>query len=214
MQVAVIVAGAIAEFAGWWFVSSGRADVWKLMPVVLGTMGVAAVLVRPPVAATRTGAITALLVGLGVGLALYVGTRVFVWLAARWSPFRRDVLEKYGQAGQVTLGRSLVLSLAIMVPAEELFWRGLVQGRLADAATITPAAAALLAWLAYLVVNAASRSLPIVAGAVVAGAVWAGLAWWSGGVLASLASHILWTGSMLALPPGVGRPAIEGGPAR
>ena len=99
MQVAVIVAGAVAEFAGWWFVSSGRADVWKLMPVVLGTMGVAAVLVRPPVAATRTGAITALLVGLGVGLALYVGTRVFVWLAARWSPFRRDVLEKYGQAG-------------------------------------------------------------------------------------------------------------------
>jgi len=207
-----MVAGAVAEFTGWWFVATGRADVWKLMPIVLGTMGVAAVLVRPPVAATATEATTALLVGLGAGLALYVGTRVFVWLAARWTPFRRDVLEKYGQAGEVTLRRSLVLSLAIMVPAEELFWRGLFQGRLDDA--VTPAAAALLAWLVYLVANAASRSLPIVAGAIVGGAVWAGLAWWSGGVLASLASHILWTGSMLALPPGVGRPAIEGGPAR
>ena len=212
MQIAVMVVGAVAEFVGWWFVATGRADVWKLMPVVLGAMGVAAVLVRPPVAATGTGAMTALLVGLGAGLALYVGTRVFVWLASRWTPFRRDVLEKYGQAGEVTLLTSLVLSLAIMVPAEELFWRGLFQGRLDDATT--PAAAALLAWLAYLVANAASRSLPIVAGAIVGGAVWAGLAWWSGGVLASLASHILWTGLMLALPPGAGRPAIEGGPAR
>jgi membrane protease YdiL (CAAX protease family) len=212
MQVAIMIAGAIAEFVGWWFVASGRADVWRLMPVVLGGMGVAAVLVRPPVAASGTGAATALLVGLSAGLALYVGTRVFVWLAARWTPFRRDVLEKYGQAGEVTMLTSFVLSLAIMVPAEELFWRGLFQGRLDDATT--PAAAAVLAWLAYLVANAASRSLPIVAGAVVGGAVWAGLAWWSGGVLASLASHILWTGLMLALPPGVGRPAIEGGPAR
>jgi membrane protease YdiL (CAAX protease family) len=212
MQIAVMVAGALAEFTGWWLVATGRADVWKLMPVVLGTMGIAVVLVRPPVAATGIEATTALLVGLGAGLTLYVGTRVFVWLAARWTPFRRDVLEKYGQAGQVTLRRSLVLGLAIMVPAEELFWRGLFQGRLADA--VSPAAAALLAWLAYLAANAASRSLPIVAGAIVGGAVWAGLAWWSGGVLASLASHILWTGLMLALPPGVGRPAIEGGPAR
>ena len=207
-----MVAGALAEFAGWWLVATGRADVWKLMPVVLGVMGVAAVLVRPPVATTDTGATAALLVGLGAGVALYVGTRVFVWLAARWMPFRIDVLEKYGQAGEVTLLTSLVLSLAIMVPAEELFWRGLFRGRLDDATT--PAAAAVLAWLAYLVSNAASRSLPIMAGAIVGGAVWAGLAWWSGGVLASLASHILWTGLMLALPPGVGRPAIEGGPAR
>ncbi len=212
MQIAVMVAGTLAEFTGWWLVATGRADVWKLMPVVLGTMGIAVVLVRPPVAATATEATTALLVGLGAGLTLYVGTRVFVWLAARWAPFRRDVLEKYGQAGEVTRRSSLVLSLAIMVPAEELFWRGLFQGRLADA--VSPAAAALLAWLAYFAANAASRSLPIVAGAIVGGSVWAGLAWWSGGVLASLASHILWTGLMLALPPGVGRPAIEGGPAR
>ena len=212
MQIAVMVAGALAEFVGWWVVATGRADVLKLMPVVLGGMGVAAMLARPPVAASDTDVTTALLVGLGAGLALYVGTRVFVWLAARWTPFRHDVLEKYGQAGEVSLVTTLVLSLAIMVPAEELFWRGLFQGRLGDA--MTPTAAAVLAWLAYLVSNAASRSLPIVAGAVVGGAVWAGLAWWSDGVLASLTSHILWTGLMLALPPGVGRPAIEGGPAR
>ena len=137
---------------------------------------------------------------------------MFVWIASRWTPFRRDVLDQYGQAGEVTLARSLVLSLAIMVPSEELFWRGLFQGRLGQVTTAS--AAALIAWLAYIVANVASRSLPIVAGAIVGGAVWGALAWWSGGVLASLASHILWTGLMLAFPPGAGRPAIEGGSAR
>jgi len=44
-----------------------------------------------------------------------------------------------------------------------------------------------------------------VAGAVVGGAAWGALAWWSGGLTAPLASHILWTGLMLVLPPGAGR---------
>ncbi|HVF08450.1 MAG TPA: hypothetical protein VNC60_07735, partial [Actinomycetota bacterium] len=77
-----------------------------------------------------------------------------------------------------------------------------------------PATAALVTWAAYVGVNLASRSQPIVAAAFVAGAVWAVLAWWSGGVLASAVSHILWTGLMLALPPGAARPAIEEGAAR
>ena len=94
-----------------------------------------------------------------------------------------------------------------MVPAEELFWRGLFQGRLAQATTA--AAAAAIAWLGYIVANVASHSLPIVAGAIVGGAVWGVLAWWSGGVLASLASHILWTGLMLLLPPGAGRKVVR-----
>lgn len=212
MQIAVMLAGGLAEIVGWWLVSTGRVDIWKVMPVVLGTMGVAAAVVRPPIVAAATSTTAALVVGLGAGLALYLGTRGFVWAASRWRPFRRGVLEKYGQAGEVTLATTLVLSLAIMVPAEELFWRGLYQARLMDA--MAPAAAALVTWAAYVGVNLASRSLPIIAAAIVGGAVWAGLAWWTDGVLASLASHILWTGLMLALPPGAARPALEEGTAR
>jgi membrane protease YdiL (CAAX protease family) len=211
-QIAVIVVGAVAEFAGWWRVSSGRAGVWQLMPVVLGAMGIAAVAARPPVVAGEAGAMRAVVIGLVSGLALYAGTRMFVWLAVRWPPFRADVVEQYGQARDVSLATSLVLSLVVMVPAEELFWRGLTQTRLAD--PFDPWVGALVAWLGYIVANTASRSLPIVAGAVVGGALWSGLAWWSGGVLAGLASHILWTGLMLTLPPGSGREAIEEGAAR
>jgi membrane protease YdiL (CAAX protease family) len=89
------------------------------------------------------------------------------------------------------------------VPAEELFWRGLFQARLDQ--SLVALVAGVWTWLAYVGVNLASGSLPIIAGALVGGALWAGLAVWSGGVLASLLSHMLWTGLMLALPPGAGR---------
>ena len=203
-----MVAGTFAEMVGWWWVVSRGRDVWRLMPVVLGAMGVAAVLARRPVWADGVTAVTALAAGIASGLVLYVATRAFVWVAAHWGPFRRAVVEKYAEAATVPLATSLALSVLVMVPSEELFWRGLFQGRLSVA--MGAATAAGLTWIVYVVANGPSRSLPILAGAVVGGALWTGLAWWSGGVLASLGSHILWTGAMLALPPGAGREAVNG----
>lgn len=195
--------GALAEAIGWRLVATRRAMVWRLMPVIFLVMEIAAVVVRRPVAATEVGDGTAFAVGLASGLILYAGTRVFVMIAGRWEPFRRHVMEKYREAAEVPLKEALALSLLIMVPAEELFWRGLFQARLDQ--SLPALAAGAWTWLAYVGVNLSSGSLPIIAGAVVGGALWAGLAVWSGGMLASLSSHMLWTGLMLALPPGAGR---------
>lgn len=195
-----IVLGLAAEMAGWWLVSAHGRDVWRLMPVVLGAMGAAALFAQRADLAWGTAADA--IAGAGVGLALYVGTRVFVWAANHWEPFRRQVADEYGQAATITLARSLVLSLVVMVPAEELFWRAFTQARLN--AAWGAAAGAVAAWLLYVVANLPSRSLPIVAGAIVGGGVWVALWWATGGVLAPLGSHILWTGLMLALPPGAG----------
>ena len=195
--------GALAEAIGWRLVATRRAMVWRLMPAIFLVMGIAAVVVRRPVAATKVGNGTALAVGLASGLLLYIGTRIFVVVADRWEPFRRHVVEKYQEAAEVPLKEALALSLLIMVPAEELFWRGLFQARLDQ--SLPALAAGAWTWLAYIGVNLASGSLPIIAGAVVGGALWAGLAVWSGGMLASISSHMLWTGLMLALPPGAGR---------
>jgi uncharacterized protein len=203
MQVAIMALGALAEAIGWRLVATRRAMVWRLMPVIFLVIGIAAVLVRRPVAATEVGDATALGVGLASGLILYLGTRVFVAIAGRWEPFRRHVMEKYQEAAEVPLKEALALSLLIMVPAEELFWRGLFQARLDQ--SLPALAAGAWTWLAYIGVNLCSGSLPIIAGAVVGGALWAGLAVWSGGMLASISSHMLWTGLMLALPPGAGR---------
>lgn len=199
----VIALGLLAEMAGWWRVASRKASVWRAMPVILAAMGIAAGIVAPwheP----DVSAPTALAVGAATGLALFVVTQAFVWAVARWEPFRRQTLDQYRKAAAVSPSTSLALSLLVMVPAEEVFWRGLTQATLADTGLGTTGGA-VVAWALYVVANLPSRSLPIIAAATVGGALWTGLWWWSGGVLAPLASHILWTVSMLALPPGAGR---------
>jgi len=145
----------------------------------------------------------ALVVGLASGLALFLATRVFVAIASRWGPFARHVEQAYRAAADEPIGAVLALSLLISA-AEEVFYRGLVQRTLGETA-LRARGGALGALLAYALANLPSRSLPIVAGAVVGGAAWGALAWWSGGLAAPLASHILWTGLMLVLPPGGGR---------
>jgi membrane protease YdiL (CAAX protease family) len=106
----------------------------------------------------------------------------------------------YRKQGGLSLGVALVLSIALSVPGEELFWRGLFQGELASALDGGTLLAAVIAWLAFVLANLPSANLAIAAGAVVGGAVWVALAWWTGGVLASLACHIVWTGMMIAFP--------------
>jgi membrane protease YdiL (CAAX protease family) len=205
--VVVGVAGALAEAAAWWAIASRGADLWRLMPPVLVAIAVAAAVVRPPVLASRVDPGAAWVVGAAAGIGLYVATRAFVAVATRSTRFRAATRAIYGRAEPVAIWVALALSLVVTAPAEEVFWRGLVQGGLDDAAG--PAVAAGVAWLGYVAVNLASRSAPIVLAAAVGGAVWAGLGWWSGGVAASLASHILWTGLMLGLPPKPGREVLR-----
>jgi membrane protease YdiL (CAAX protease family) len=106
----------------------------------------------------------------------------------------------YRRQGGLSLGLALVLSIAVSVPGEELFWREFVQLELVPALDGATALAAVLAWGAFVFANLFSRNLAIAAGAVVGGAVWCGLAWWTGGVAASLACHLVWTAFMLAFP--------------
>ena len=84
-----------------------------------------------------------------------------------------------------SLGIALLLSIALSVPGEELFWRGFFQGQLASSLEGRTALAAVLAWVAFVLANLPSANLAIAAGAVVGGAAWVALTWWTGGVLAS-----------------------------
>lgn len=207
MQLVVAVVGMIVEALTWRGVAARRQDLWRVMPIVLGAMAVAAVLVRRPRLVGDVAVSTAVLTGVTTGITLFVATRLFVAVAAAWPPFRRATREIYGQARPVSVAFALCVSAFVMVPLEELFWRGLVQARLTEG--LGAGAGAAVTWAAYLATNVTSRSLPIVLGASVGGALWAGLAWWSGGMLASLLSHILWTGLMLGLPPKPGREVLQ-----
>jgi membrane protease YdiL (CAAX protease family) len=197
VREAFAVAGAVAIAAAWWWVASGRSTVLRVLPVVLFVLGVGTIAVVG--SDLSLGSAASLAGGVGSGLALYGATLTFVAVASRWEPFRRHVAQAYAEAEAEPLVLRLLLALAISVPGEELFLRGLVQPRLA--VSMAPWAAAAITVAVEVATNLPSRRLPIVAAALVGGAVWSGLAWWSGGVLAPIASHMVWTGLMLVRPP-------------
>jgi membrane protease YdiL (CAAX protease family) len=211
MIVAIAVIGGLAEAAAWTLVSWGRVRVWTSLAVVLAACGVAALATGRIALSPRVSPALAAAVGAGLGLALFGATRAFVGLVSGvWQAFRRDVPAIYREQRGLSLRAAMVAALAVGV-GEELFWRGLVQGRIA--AGPGRVAGYALAWLAYVGANLPGRNLAIVAGAVVGGAVWGGLALWTGGVLGCAVCHAVWTELMIAFPPSVARPLGSATPA-
>jgi membrane protease YdiL (CAAX protease family) len=198
--IGIAVTGGLAVFIAWRLVAARRASVWVAMALVEGAAGLAALAAGRTPLSPRVQAGWATLAGLGAGVALYAATAAFVLVVRRWPLFDRHVAEIYDQRKGLSLTAALILAAGVTAVGEELFWRGLVQGRLAEGFGWT--VGALATWSAYVVANAASQSLPVLAGAIVAGAVWGSLALWTHGVLSSLMCHAVWTALMLAFPPG------------
>jgi membrane protease YdiL (CAAX protease family) len=199
MAVAVMIGGALLEFAAWWVVSWKGVSIWVAMGIALPAMGVAALAVGEPSLSPGVSAGGAVAAGAAAGVALYLATRLFVAAVRSWRALHRHSVELYARQAGVPLTAAILLAAVVMAPGEELFWRGLFQAKLGDALD-GRTAGAILAWAAFAVANLPSRNLAIIAGAVVGGAVWAALGWWTGGVLASIVCHSLWTALMLAFP--------------
>lgn len=199
MRAALMVAVPVAQVVAWRVVARGRLSVWTSVAPLFAVAGILSVVANGVAWSPRISAFLAAGVGLAAGLALYAGTRIFVGLVARWPAFARHTAELYDQRAGLSLSAALAVAALVVAPGEELFWRGLFQSEAAEATSRL--GGALLAWAAYVVANAASGRLPIIAGAVVGGAAWGALAWWTGGVLGPLACHAVWTGLMVALPP-------------
>jgi membrane protease YdiL (CAAX protease family) len=198
--VAIMVAGPLGVVVAWRLVVSDRASIWPVLSVVAGASGLAALATGKVPLSARVRWPVAAAAGAGAGAGFYLATAAFVLIVRRWPAFDRHVAELYDQRRGLGLWPALALASGASAPGEELFWRGLFEWRLARAVGWPGAAVA--TWGAYVLVNLASQNLPIIAGAVVGGAVWGGLALWTRGVVASLACHVVWTGLMLARPPG------------
>jgi uncharacterized protein len=199
MTAAVIAAGVLAQAAVWWSIATRRVAFWPATSATFAFLGIAAVLVHTP---GSTG-VSSLLVGAGTGAALYGATRLVVAsLLERIPSFASSVSDVYGRSQEVPGTAVWVLTLAIAIPGEELFWRGLVLSELQEITSVAVGAG--LAWFGYVVANAVLRNLSILAAAVVGGALWTVL----GSVRdvgAAVASHLVWTSLMLLWPPRTAR---------
>ncbi len=196
----LIAAGVVGQVGTWREVRAGRISIWIGMGVTMGALGLFSLFTGRQHLTPKVSIPASVVVGLGSGLVLYAATRVFVAIASAWERFRRQTVAIYGNRDQVSLPVALGVAVGLSVPGEELFWRGLVGGRFAEAVGSAVAGAA-IALAGYVAVCAFSWNLAVVAGAVVGGGLWSILFVWTGGVLSPICSHAVFTGLMVLAPP-------------
>ena len=199
VAVALGVAAAVAVPVAWHLVRRGRLSVWSAMGTIMGLLGLVGLVAGRVHAATATSVGAAVGLGVASGVALYAATAAFMFVVGRWQPLRRQARRIYELRGGRSLPAAVAIACLAVAPGEEIVWRGLVQPTIGG--WVGPIAGALVAWGAYVVVNASSGSLPIVLGALVGGGAWSALAVATGGVVGPILCHAVWTGLMLTLPP-------------
>lgn len=199
IPVAVAVGGGAAVVAAWLVVRSGRASVWMAMGIAVGLAGAMAAVTGRVRLATELRPLPAAALGFLSGVVLYGATAAFMAVAGRWPPLARHARALYDQRQGLPMPVALGLASLLVAPGEEALWRGLIQPLLAG--PLGPVGGATGAWAAYVGANAISGSVPIVLGAVVGGAAWTLLALLTGGILASVLCHAVWTALMIVWPP-------------
>lgn len=129
--------------------------------------------------------------GLGVGGAWLVATHVGHAVLCRVFPgFLAQVDDLYAVGDRSRLW-STVGAVVAMGVAEEVFFRGFVQDRVGLVAAVA----------AYAAVQAVERKWALVLAALLGGTVWGLLFWWSGGLVAPVVAHVLWTGMLTFVWP-------------
>ena len=128
--------------------------------------------------------LSAVEVGIGAvsGVALYAVFWIGDRLLRRLFPsFAAEVSALYAVRAE-TQPATMPLVLCVIGPAEELFWRGLVQAR----------AGVLVMLVAYGAVHLWERKAILIVAAIVGGAWWGALFAWRGTLVAPIVSHLLW----------------------
>jgi membrane protease YdiL (CAAX protease family) len=140
--------------------------------------------------------------GLASGAALYGVTRAFLWATCGGlsEALCRPLVEMYVRFETRAPFPALVL-LLLVAPAEELFWRGVVQAHLEPG---LGAARAVAAATALAVAAALAGGEPFLALATLPTyALWGGLAAWRRSLVPAIVSHGVWSVLVASLVPPV-----------
>lgn len=184
----------VAALLGWAFMFvPERAGLWHRTAVVAGLLTLLScfVLAIDDRLTTVLGPVdaTELAIGFGLGLAWLVATHVgYRLLSALFPSFAGQVADLY----RIEKGEReswIWMPVVAMGAAEELVFRGVVQ---AERGLVVAVAA-------YAAVQLVERKWALVLAAVLCGTVWGLLFDWRDGLVAPIAAHVLWTGSLMFL---------------
>jgi membrane protease YdiL (CAAX protease family) len=190
------VAGAL-----WAGVFRGRrGSFWQRMTWGAGTLGAIALLARPGLLFREGVRGRDVGVGLGSAAALYAGFQLGDRLAQQVLPSGdRDIDAIYRLRQEGSPGRIALALATVIGPAEELYWRGLVQAGLESRFGPLPAAA--LATAAYGGAHLVTGNPTLTLAATTAGGFWSLLYARQRRILPLIVSHIAWDLVIFLLAP-------------
>src|SRR5687767_13494547 len=183
MDATVAVGLALAAVAWGLLFALGRDHFWPRAAAAGATIGVYGLVAQRRDLADLF-AFTPLDVVIGIVSAavlwavFWIGDRLVTWLLPSLSA---EVDDLYAVREETTTTR-MPLVLAVIGPAEEVFWRGLVQQRAGIAVALA----------AYALVHVWERKPILLLAALVGGAFWGALFAWTGSLVAPIVSHLLW----------------------
>ncbi len=198
----LLAVGLALAYAFFGFTFRGpRTRFWQRMTYTGLTLGTLALVAEPRLRRTRFS-LRDLFIGVGSAGVLYVVFQIGDRLA-------RLILPKGGAEinaiyGLEKLGarNELAARLAFIIgPAEELFWRGLVQARLIRQVGLLPGFA--LGTAAYGGAHLVTGNLTLIGAATIAGAFWGGLAALGVPPSALIISHSVWDVFIFLIAPTV-----------
>ncbi|MCU4187421.1 CPBP family intramembrane metalloprotease [Acidiferrimicrobium sp. IK] len=181
-----LVVGVVVAFGAWAVMFAvQRRGFWTRAACAAATIAVYAVAVDPGAIGhqfARHHWYADLLVGAGAGVGLYavfwVGEQVLVLILPALAAEVGDLYSLKGQAHPALMP----VVLAVAASGEELFFRGFLWHR----------AGVVAALLVYGAVHIPARKVILVVAALLGGAAWGALFSWTGGLVAPVASHLLW----------------------
>ena len=181
-----VVVGVVIAAAGWGAMfAAGRRHFWTRAALAGAAIAAYAVAVEPHVIAhllTRPRWELDAAIGVASGVVLYavfwIGEQALVVVLPALAA---EVGELYDVRGE-TKPAYVPLILAVAAPAEELFFRGLVQQRAGIA----------IAVVVYGAVHLWERKVILVLAAVLGGLYWGALLSLTGGLVAPVVSHLVW----------------------
>jgi CAAX protease family protein len=197
-QDGLAVASVLVWSAG--AAAAGRCGIWLSLGVVAVACGAILLvldgarlvpLLRPTPAQ--------ILLGLAAGAVMAGATYALYPIAVRLVPaIAADTKRLYAAFASLSPAASAV-ALAPVVVGEELVWRGVVHGALSQ--RLGRVAAVLVGATLYASAHAPVGSLLLTFTALACGIVWSSLRAWTGSLVATLASHLLWDALVLLAFP-------------
>ena len=200
----LIAAGLVLAVAAWAFLFRLPREglwnrTWVAAPMLIGYSLVALAVddrlrtTLEPITFIEIGA------GIGVGAAWLVATQVGHRVLCRLFPaFLAQVNDLYRIRDEGTPLWSMVGAVTLMGVAEEMLFRGLVQGGVGLLAAVAT----------YTLVQAVEGKWALGLAALLGGLVWGLLFAWRDGLVAPVVAHVLWTGTLTFIWPlrGCGAP--------